>query len=250
MVAFLKNGVRCFGQIYFPKAVQRADEGEDMAVIIPSASQGKRMKSYGAKSLIELRAGETVITRQLKLLNERFPRADFFVVTGFEADRIYRHLPPWVRVIENEKYDETNVTRSLDLALRACLAEGVLIVYGDLVFNKQTFADVPVDQSWALVDNTNQINPLEVGVTVVDGRVTHFAYGLTEKWGQAVYLRDGELEVFRRLAAERERHRCFGFELLNAVLDQGGNLVAHTPAGMKLAEIDCSRDIEIAQRIR
>jgi choline kinase len=264
MASFVKNGVRCYGHLVFPglssarvlptTSSLRQQQGEGLTVVIPTAGQGKRMKSYGPKALIELRQGETVLSRQLTILRKRFPLADFVVVTGFESDKICRHLPFLVRVVENQMHEETNVARSLDLGLKACVDERVLLVYGDLVFNSKTFEDMPQGESWALVDRPvngqTQLNSLEVGITVIDNQVTRFAYGLDAKWGQVAFLEGSELQTFRRLAADRDRHRCFGFELLNAVLDKGGRLAAHSPAGMKLVEIDCSKDIELAQRIR
>ena len=264
MAKFVKDGIRCFGHLVFPglssaRVVStttslRQQQGEGMAVVIPAAGQGKRMKSYGPKALIELRQGETILSRQVAILRKKLPLADFIVVAGFEADRVYRQFLPSVRVVENEFYEETNVARSLDIGLRACVADRVLMVYGDLVFNAKTFADIPLDQSWALVDTPvngqTQLNSLEVGVTVIDGQTTRFAYGLDVKWGQVAFLEGEELKAFRRIAAERDRHRCYGFELLNALLDKGGRLAAHSPAGMRLVEVDCSKDIEMAQRIR
>lgn len=258
MPAVIKNDTRCFGHLIIPwntppQSVLRKLQGDGMAVVILTAGQGKRMKSYGPKSLIELRRGETVLSRQIGILSKRFPLADIIVVAGFDADKIYRHVPKFVRMVVNEYHEETNVVRSLDLGLKACIAERVLLVYGDLVFNDKTFADAPTEESWALIDpptqGKTQLNSLEVGVTLFNHEVTRFAYGLDVKWGQIVFLCGAELQLGRRLASEKDRHRCFGFELLNAVLDKGGRLVSHSPRGMKLAEIDCSKDIEIAKRI-
>ena len=252
MAKLAKKGCLYFGQ-FLPSPDTNRD-GEGLAIIIPTAAQSKRLKSHGPLALLELRQGETVLSRQLTLLRKRFPFAEIYIVTGFQADKIYQHVDEDVRVLENESYEETNVVRSIDLALRACPAKRVLIVYGDLVFNKATFEGCTLERSWVLVDEPvdgeTQLNALEVGVNVVDGQVMRFAYGLRSIWGQVLYLTGQELAIFRRFAVEREKHRCFGFELLNHVLDAGGVLASYSPPGMKLVEIDCCKDIELAQRIR
>lgn len=251
MVAFrTSDGIRCYGHLYFKQPTQRLSEGENLTVIIPAAS-GRRMRSFGCRSLLELRHNETVLSRQLSLLKNRFPLAEFIVVAGFEEDRLYRAVPKDVRIVVNELHEETSVVRSLDLALKvAAPSESALIVYGDLVFNRATLANCPTDKSWVLVDQDGQFNQLEVGLTIVDDEATRFAYNLPAKWAQIAFLQKDELKVFRELVAMKERHKQFTFELLNEVLDVGGTLTAHSPPQMKIAEIDCSKDLELAQRIR
>lgn len=237
--------VQVFGRV---GAVNR--NGMGLTVLIPTAGSGRRMKSYGPKALIELRH-ETVIGRQLSILKEFFPAADFVVVLGFEADKVYRALPSWVRVVESELHEETNVARSIDIGLRACgSTEKVLLVYGDLVFSANSFAGLPLNQSSIFVDPKGiQMGADEVGLNVVDGRVTRLDYGLEDKWAQIALCAGQELELLRRIASERDRRRCFGFELLNAVIDKGGSFRALAPEGMRLAEIDSSKDIERAMVI-
>jgi choline kinase len=109
---------------------------DNLSIIIPAAGVGKRMRSYGPKSLIPLNHEETVISRQINLLKKLFlHHSEIIVVVGFESEKIIRNLPKWVKVIENENYATTNVARSIGMALRIASNNNVLIVYGDLVFN-------------------------------------------------------------------------------------------------------------------
>lgn len=253
--ALTNDGVRVFGLI--GAGVQVATnqptraKGEGLTVIIPAAGLGRRMRTVGSKALVELRPGETVLSRQVAMLRRVLPFADVIVVVGYEADRVYRALPQWVRVVENEAYETTNVVRSIDLGIRAAVTDRVLVIYGDLVFNEAVLRNFPLQESAALVDHSAVGRENEVGVTVVDDYVTQFAFGLDSKWAHIIYLSGLELHNFKRFSADVDKRRCFGFEALNEVLERGGNLAAvPLEGGMRLAEIDTSRDIAAATSIR
>jgi choline kinase len=209
------------------------------------------MKSYGPKPLIELSGYETVLGRQLRVLRTAFPKADIVVVVGYEADRVIRTLPLGMRlkVVENERHDETNVLRSIGMGLRVVNTTNVLVVYGDLVFNSDAVAWASSNGSSLLVDTKGQIGEEEVGATVVDGRVTNMSYGLDTKWSQIMYLTGRELDLFKRMAWNNDKRVWFGYEALNMVIDNGGHLRAIEPRGVRVAEIDSSKDIERARSI-
>lgn len=222
---------------------------KELSIIIPAAGMGRRMKSYGPKPLIELDGRQTVIGRQINILQREYPLAEIIAVLGHEADAVMQHLKGGVKPVENENFETSNVLRSIGMGLRIASHKNVMIVYGDLVFNP-TAIRVGADYSLAVVDSHNQLDEEEVGVTVVDGRITQFAYDLDTKWAQIVCLTGRELELFKREAWNREHSRWFGFEGLNAVIEKGGNIRAVEPKGMKLVEIDTSKDIEKARLIQ
>jgi choline kinase len=219
----------------------------DLTVIVPAAGVGRRMKSYGVKALVELSLRETIISRQIRIIRSVFPKADIVVVTGYEVERLMRALPHGVKVVENERYEETNVIRSISMGLRVASYPNVLIVYSDLVFNKEAVSWANTNGSGVLIDSRHQFGDDEVGTMIVDGRVTNFSFGLPVKWGQIAYLTGRELELFRRIASQSDKRRHFGHEVLNSVIDAGGRIRAIEPRDLKIVEIDSSKDIEIAK---
>ena len=219
-----------------------------LSIIIPAAGIGRRMKSYGPKSTINLGNGEVVISRQIALLRDEFPNAEIIVVTGFEHDRVVRALPKGVHTVYNNAYKDCNVAYSIYVGLEACSYTDNLIVYGDLVFNRETLQELP-NKSFVICDNKEQMRETEVGVTVIDGTATQFSYGLPTKWAQIAYLQEAESEMFYHFAYPKNKHKLFGFEILNLIINNGGTLHAIEPNGMCIAEIDTSKDIELARRI-
>jgi choline kinase len=220
-----------------------------LSVIIPAAGMGRRMKSYGPKSLINLDNRQTVLDRQGELILKAYPKAEIIVVVGHEADLVMSRMSPAMKPVENELYETTNVVRSLSMGMRLASYPDILIVYGDLVFNRDAIENLAGGHSLVVVDNHGRMDAEEVGVTVVDGRITRFCYDVDTKWGQIAYLTGAEASLFKQVAWNRNHSRWYGFEALNRVIELGGRLRPIEPHRMKLAEIDTSRDIENARRI-
>jgi choline kinase len=218
-------------------------------VIIPAAGMGRRMKSYGPKALIPLHNGETVLSRQIKLVRSVYGQVEIIVVAGFEAEKIRKAVDYKVKVVYNYDFETTNVARSIHIGLSISKCNHTLIVYGDLVFNTNALIPCTSGSSRVLVDSRGRFGKTEVGVTVIDGKISTFSYGLPVKWGQIVYLQGKEIELFKKLLSDKKTVKFFGFEILNAMLNNGCALQAIEPQGLQIAEIDTSKDIEIARRI-
>ena len=87
-------------------------------VIIPSAGIGKRMKSYGCKSLLNIQ-NDKLIDIQIKNINSVFPNNEIILITGFDSDRLMNNSPDDIIKIENERYYDNNVSKSISIGLRA-----------------------------------------------------------------------------------------------------------------------------------
>ena len=61
----------------------------DICIIIPVAGLGKRMKAYGPKASIRIDKEETVLSRQIKILRNFFPKSKIIVVCGFQKEKIF-----------------------------------------------------------------------------------------------------------------------------------------------------------------
>ena len=217
-------------------------DGEKLSVIIPAAGTGHRMKSYGPKCLLPVSTTETILHKIIANVKTVYPNSEVTVVVGFEADRVIKALPDDIRIIENQFYQETNVVESLRLALNSTVSQNALIIYGDLIFNTNAIDGLTDGESSIVVDSKNSFKNEEVGVTIVDGIATNFAYGLDTKWGQIIYLEDEALLLFKTLCANRKRNKMYPFELFNMIMNEGINIRAIEPTGMKIKHVDSFKD--------
>lgn len=223
----------------------------ELAVVIPVAGVGRRMKSYGSKCLLNLSDGRSILRRQIDIFKKIFDKVsstDIVVVVGFDSDKVCKILPDSVRVVENEYFETTGVGRSISIGLKATISRKVLVVYGDLVFNKEMFENIP-NESCVFIDSKGRIDSNEVGVIIDSNNVVHFDYGLKTKWCHCVLLTGKELALFKSISSQSDKRKLSGHEILNAIIDKGGEFKAIEPKKMKLIEVDSNKDLERTKSI-
>jgi choline kinase len=213
-------------------------------VIIAAAGIGRRMKSHGPKSLLVVHRGVTLIEKQIRTILAVYPNADIVVACGFEGHKIrnelYGQFP--VRFVYNTEYEISNVVHSVSLALDACLPGNILLIHGDIAFNKEAIQLTKC--SSLLVALPQQIEAHKVGMIVQDQRVTMLSHGLPTQWGQIAYLANDELKIFRdAITKNKASKQWFLYEALNYVLHKGGTLRAHQDAHAHILEINRPQDI-------
>lgn len=220
----------------------------ELAVIIVAAGPGRRMRSFGARSLLTLADGRTVLRRQIDQARAVWPRADIIVVAGFEAERVAKTLPRGVRMVENELYAETGPARSIVMGLRASQADRAAIIYGDLVFTHTFLANIPTDRSVVVVDGAGQFGAAEPGVTIDRGLVSHIGFGLFPKWVPITILGPHECDLYRQIGGIKSVRGMLGFEPINMVIDRGGEFSAYLPEDLRIVEIDAIDDVVLANQ--
>lgn len=209
---------------------------KNLTVILPCAGLSRRMRK-GPKSLLEI-DGEKLIVRQLRILKSLYPQADFVVVVGYGADEVISYLPKNVRVVWNERYEETNIVHSLSLGLRASITENILIVYGDLVFNRKTF--LPIEENSCLLLNKEGKNDC-IGANIENNFVEHLVYTSKNKWGHIAYLTGKELELFKLFIHNKDYEKLFASEIINFSIERGAKFEAIYTQG-PLIELDTVAD--------
>lgn len=216
----------------------------DISVIIPAAGMGHRMKSYGPKALINIYEDMTLIERQIELIWSVYPKAEIFVVVGFEAEKVRNRLSKYpVRFIFNPIHQETNVLYSISLAIQASLSNEILIIYGDLIFNEVCIRNLR-GCSRVVVEESGMMKKCEVGVCIQGKKAVNFSFGLDTKWAQISYLTGVELELFKEISFKKETSQWLVYEALNYILENGGKIEAVKQKSMKIFEIDSARDLD------
>jgi len=211
------------------------------SIVIPAAGMGLRMKSYGVKSLIDLSPSTNLINHQLNIIRQTFINCEIILVTGFEAEKLNNRTPHDIIKIENERYETTNVVKSIGIGLNAATSNGVLIVYGDLLFNDKAL-QIPLNESILVVDNgTMRVD--EIGCRIENYYVNILSYDLSPKWAQILFLKGKELEMMRSLCCNKLNENLYGFEIINKIIEGGGKFRAYKPEGIKVNDLDTSKDL-------
>lgn len=219
-------------------------------IIIPCAGEASRLRSGEPKAIIPVYDDEPLILRQIRILSRKFPKSEICVVVGYEAGKVCRILPKNVRVVENLLYAETNVAKSIGMAIRATATKSALIVYGDLVFSDNLPDQICVDTPSVMIDDSGIMQKDEVGVVLNKGYIENFFYNHPNKWCQVAYLKNKELTMFNEISNRPANYRMYSFEVFNEMLDMGAKLKAYYPSNLRMVEIDVNKDIAGAVKIQ
>ena len=213
-------------------------------IIIPAAEINYQTKTWGAKSLIPIR-GKYLIEHQIETILSVYPKADIILIVGQSAERIINYLYKKYRIrfIHNRDYESKNVIYSLSLGLQASIRQNVMIIYGDLFFNREAICIIK-KKSTILIDNQNQIKEDEVGIVKGYNLVTNFSYGWDIKWGQIIYLTGNELSLFIHYCFQKENENLFCYEVFNKIISDGGKIEYIQPQNYRIRKIVHPSDLE------
>lgn len=229
--------------------IKTPHKDEKYSVIILAAGEGNRMTTFGARSLAPI-GFSTLLDTQVRTIHSVFPNVEIILVTGFESDRVMNNSPKGIIMVENPSYAETNIARSIGLGLRATTTEKVLLVHGDLYFNKQAI-NLPFDKESCIVENTSAyIKPEEIGFTMGKTYVEQMFYELHNKWAQIAYFTGTELERLRSITWKKENNHLFSFEVINNIIDKHGRIRVYSPENSMIAyDIDSTKDYNFVLRM-
>lgn len=149
-----------------------------MKALIFNSGLGRRMGAYtkfSPKSMLKLKNGETVLFRQLRILQECNIN-DIIITTGPFADQLkvcankFQDLR--VTFVENKEYDTTNAIYSFYLASKF-LNDDFITLHGDLVFTSNTLKHILADPhgSCVAVDSHKKLPEKDFKGRIVTGTV-------------------------------------------------------------------------------
>lgn len=175
-------------------------------------------------------ASQTLVNNQIKLIRKYHPDAEIIVVVGQDAEKIIKKLPQGILAVENERHSETGSVRSIDMGLRvADPLNDVLIIHGSMEFNYHAIKRLNFNRSFALIDSRGQLDAESVGVSIIEGRINGFNYGLNPRWCQIAFMSGKEKELFRKVSPLPNARRWGAFEALNWVIASGGRFRVEEP---------------------
>lgn len=229
--------------------IKEIKENTKIDILIPAAGMGKRMKSYGPKPLIKIKNKTCIFDNQLRIIKKVFgDSANIVIVCGFQSEMLMNKIPNNAIAIENERYEETNVTRSIGMGLRACKKD-VLIIYGDLVFNESCLKSMNYNRS-SILTGKNIMQKSEVGCIINNkNKAEHLMYDLENKWGQITFFKGKELKLLKDYCWNQENYNKLGFESINYIINNGGSFVSCQNNNNRAIDIDSSKDLEKIKEI-
>lgn len=151
-----------------------------MKAVIFNSGYGKRMGEFTKthhKSQAPLKNGETIFERQLRLLSE-CGVTDFVITTGPFREQLENGAgkPQFsnlnITFVENPIFDQTNYIYSMYLA-KEYLNDDVLLMHGDLVFDKKLLEDVinSKEENLGMVNKAKALPEKDFKARIVDDKI-------------------------------------------------------------------------------
>lgn len=219
-------------------------------VVILAAGMGSRLGRSLPKPLTVLADGRTIVRQQTDKLDEAFRSGyNLHMVVGYKRQHVMEAVPT-ASFVHNERFQETNTSKSLLQALDCVEDGGVLWLNGDVVFDGQILSRaveyITADQSFVTV-NTSSVGEEEVKYTTdAEGFILELSKTVTNGLGEAVginYVSSTDRPILRSRLEEVADQDYFerGIEL-GIELD-GMKVVPMDVSDLYAVEIDFAEDL-------
>ncbi|MBN9169661.1 MAG: phosphocholine cytidylyltransferase family protein [Microbacterium sp.] len=224
-----------------------------LQTVILAAGMGSRLGRSLPKPLTELSDGRSIMQQQHDNIRAAFG-ADVRITTvvGYRAETIVEAFPE-VDYVYNDRYDQTNTSKSLLRALSATGRNGVLWMNGDVVFDPRILGRaiemIEREQSFVTV-NTAKVSDEEVKYTTTpDGRIDKLSKTVAGGIGEAVginFISARDKKAFMRHLQRVDDQDYFERGLELAIAEDG--IVVHPLdiSDLYAVEVDFAEDLERA----
>lgn len=213
-------------------------------IIILAAGARSRSRSYEPRCLLKYE-NQTLIDRQINAISETFSKAEITIVCGIEKSKIIKKFGSSVRYVENQMHEDTNSGESLRLGVINSPLDNMLFIHGDIIFNEDIFKEINMSKSFLLYSSNGQIEEKEVGIFFINNLATSLSYESADKWCQIAYLAPNELTILRKmfLRPDYDSKYLLTFEIINAIIDNGGQFNVFNINDKFIKEIDSLKDL-------
>lgn len=226
-----------------------------LQTVILAAGMGSRLGRSLPKPLTELNDGRSIMRQQHDNIRAAFGSdARITTVVGYRAEAIIDAFPA-VDYVHNERYDQTNTSKSLLRALKATGKAGVLWMNGDVVFDPRVLGRaieyIERDQSFVAV-NTAKVSDEEVKYTVTaEGFIKELSKMVVGGIGEAVginYISSADKRALIAQLGRVDDQDYFERGLELAIAENGLLLQPMDISDLYAVEVDFAEDLERANQ--
>ncbi|MBD7956729.1 phosphocholine cytidylyltransferase family protein [Microbacterium sp. Sa4CUA7] len=224
-----------------------------LQTVILAAGMGSRLGRSLPKPLTELSDGRSIMQQQHDNIRAAFGKAArITTVVGYRAETVVEAFPD-ADYVYNDRYDQTNTSKSLLRALAATGKHGVLWMNGDVVFDPRVLgraiALIDAERSFVTV-NTAKVSDEEVKYTVdAAGYINELSKTVIGGIGEAVginYISAADKRAFMRQLSRVDDQDYFERGLELAIAEDGVRLQPLDISDLYAVEVDFAEDLERA----
>lgn len=221
--------------------------------IILAAGMGSRLGRSLPKPLTTLSDGRSIMQQQHDNIRAAFgDDARITTVVGYRAETVIEAFPH-VDYVHNDRYDQTNTSKSLLRALLTTGRSGALWMNGDVVFDPRVLGravqHIERDQSFVTV-NTSSVSDEEVKYTTsAEGYIDELSKTVVGGLGEAVginYISSRDKQAFIRNLRRVDDDDYFERGLELAIAENDILVEPMDISDLYAVEVDFAEDLERA----
>lgn len=226
-----------------------------MKIVILAAGIGSRLGNPLPKPLTVLKNGKSIMQLQIENISACFNAENIMTVVGFKKEVVMEAFPNSLYVY-NPKFDQTNTSKSLLLALKKARNEGVLWMNGDVVFDRELFTHllplIHKEQSFMCVNNA-ECGDEEVKYRSNEkGMISEVSKKVIHAEGEAVginYISANDLSFFVKRLEEVSDNDYFEAGLESMIQKDGVSVLPLDISAFNCLEVDFKEDLDNANKL-
>lgn len=182
-------------------------------IILCAKKSNKR--GYKNIPLTLLNESETIIDRQINIINSNYKNSEIIVISGFEHERlidhIFSHNYTNVRIVENQNYKSTNTLDGWRLGLNLSLNQNTYIIHGDRIFDDSYISYRDSKTTYTIVHDINK-NNYNLGLLFDNNKFINMSYGLPNVWSEIFFIHEKDFNITRKLINEYKKRKIYNIE--------------------------------------
>lgn len=227
----------------FITSTKSGTDSSSYTIILYGSKPIDRMRSFGAKSFLQVTKLQTVIDLQIEAIRTVYPKSEVILVSGFDFDKSVKIKPTNVKIIENSRFEETNEIEDIKIGVNASLNPNIIIISSDIIFNASALVQLKNRGSCVLLDSKKQFSPEDVGCTWNDTRVEMLAYGIPNQWCHIAQFSGKELELLKKFVNLKGKGSLVSYEAINYIVKNGGKICPVSQVSGHCRKVEKPEDI-------
>lgn len=193
-----------------------------MDIIIPAANK---------KDILFKNNNKNNLKYNLGLLQENIPNCNISIVINPKSEFKQDNLTVFV----NNDFLKTSSVRSIQIAAENQNNSNCLIIHGNLKISQKVFKFLNFDSSFVVVGENKTKDCL--GLYEQNKNIITIEYGLPKTYYDIVYLKDKELNLFKKIINNHNRNKHKLYEVINEVIKNGGEFKTITVSNQYIKEL-------------
>jgi choline kinase len=187
-------------------------------ILAPEITKG--MKSFGSKSLLEIKKKISIIEYQISALKDIDKNISITTAIGFESEKILPILDKHgVKHTYNPEYKNTNQSYSLKIFLEDNPSiDNLLIINNGILFKKKTITKNMLSGVSKIFVLDKMKENFSLGCSQQE-KIEYIFYDLPELWCECVYLNLEAINTIKYAILHNQVNQMYLFELINKAIN-------------------------------